>query len=232
VSRFAISTTSPPRAEIRALLVLASGLLACGGLRGDDGPDVSAQIACAQYATLARYVRDGLLTQTEVRSELQDIDRRASASKARAVRDAARDAHAAFKANPDTDLQPAFARLTDACGPSQELSPAEPAGDSAPAVAATEGTPLAVPSDPGAQYFVLERGGTRARPTIVTKRVAAGGASYARREFDCAARTFRYLGDGETREAMDASVPQATFGPLVAGSISDDVGRAACAAKR
>ena len=210
-------------------VLFALALLACGsGRGGGNGPDASARAACAQFATLARSLRDGMVTQTEVLTELQAIDRRASKSKVAAVRDAAHGALAAMTADPDADLEPAFAQLTAACEPGGVPSRMAPAGDSAPTASAAEGTPLEVPSDPNAQYFVLEQGGTRTRPTIVTKRVAAGGATYSRREFDCAAEKFRYLGDGDTRAAMDASPPDTTSRPMVGGSIAADIGKAAC----
>ena len=91
-----------------------------------------------------------------------------------------------------------------------------------------EGAPLLVPSDLKAQFFVLERGGTIARPTIVTKRVGPSGTTFSRREYDCAARTVRYLGTGESMTEMNAGSPDPNMAPIVDGAIADYVGRAAC----
>lgn len=85
-----------------------------------------------------------------------------------------------------------------------------------------------VPTDSGAQYFLIERAGTQNRPILTTKRVGPSGTSYARREFDCNANTFRYLGDGDTLEEMKASRPDKTMSPLVRESISEYIGRLAC----
>ena len=91
-----------------------------------------------------------------------------------------------------------------------------------------EGTPLDVPSDAKAQYFVLEKGGTPERPTILTKRVGSSGTSFSRREIDCVAQSVRYLGTGDTREQMNASTPDASMAPIVPGAIADYVAKEAC----
>ena len=91
-----------------------------------------------------------------------------------------------------------------------------------------EGTPLAVPSDANAQYFVLEKAGTPERPIIVTKRIGSSGTSYSRREVDCATRTWRYLGTGDTKEQMNAGPADPNMTELVPGSIADVVSTEAC----
>lgn len=57
---------------------------------------------------------------------------------------------------------------------------------------------LSVPSDPKAQYFVLEKGGKGAERTIVTKRVGPSGISYSKRLYNCKNRTVKYLGTGDS----------------------------------
>lgn len=104
----------------------------------------------------------------------------------------------------------------------------KPIASAAASAVKSEGTLLAVPSDPKAQYFVFERGGTLTRPTIVTKRVGPSGTSFSRREFDCSARTVRYLGTGDSISEMNAGSPAPAMAPVVAGAIADYVGRAAC----
>lgn len=90
---------------------------------------------------------------------------------------------------------------------------------------------ISVPTDASARYYLLKRSGTSTRPILVTKRVGSSGTSYSRREFDCAAHTFRYLGDGDSIEEMNASTPDAEMSPLVDGSISDYIGRVACSGR-
>jgi len=85
-----------------------------------------------------------------------------------------------------------------------------------------------IPSDPKAKYFVLERGGTKVNPTLTTKRVGSSGTSYSQRMFDCAARTVKYLGTGDTLEAMKKSKPDPKMAPLVDGSIAWYLWRHAC----
>jgi hypothetical protein len=94
-----------------------------------------------------------------------------------------------------------------------------------------EGFPIAAPSDPGAQYRILAiRRMRRGHLDVLSRRDGRSGTSFARREIDCDARTFRYLGEGDTREeaAQDGPNP----GPMteITGtSASSDVLRAACA---
>ncbi|WP_268798042.1 hypothetical protein [Pseudomonas huanghezhanensis] len=87
---------------------------------------------------------------------------------------------------------------------------------------------LAVPSDPKGEFTVLEKGGSGAERTIVTKRAGASGISYSTRLFNCPESTVKYLGSGETPEAMAASQPDANMVPIVSGSIAYYVGLEAC----
>lgn len=88
--------------------------------------------------------------------------------------------------------------------------------------------PLQVPSDAKAQYFVLERGTQGNERKITTKRIGPSGTSYSQRLVNCSAGTAKYLGDGETLEAMKTSKPDANMSPLVQGSIAYYVAEAAC----
>ncbi len=89
-------------------------------------------------------------------------------------------------------------------------------------------TSLYVPSDSKATFTVLERSGSGNERTITTKRVGSSGTSYSRRLYNCADRTVKYLGSGETLEQMNASQPDPRMGPIVSGSIADYVGDEAC----
>lgn len=91
--------------------------------------------------------------------------------------------------------------------------------------------PIVVPTDSKATYFILERGGTADKPTLVTKRVGPSGTSYSKRQFDCKAHTFKYLGDGDSLEEMRRSKPDERMGELVEGSISDELWKEVCRKK-
>lgn len=97
---------------------------------------------------------------------------------------------------------------------------------STPALAAE--TQLSVPSDPKAQFFVLEKGGSGSQRTIVTKRVGSSGTTYSKRLYNCADSTVKYLGTGDSLESMSKSPPDANMGPIVQGSIAYYVGLEAC----
>ena len=88
--------------------------------------------------------------------------------------------------------------------------------------------PLAVPSDPKAQFLVLQKGGQGSERTIVTKRVGSSGTSYSKRLYNCKAETVKYLGSGDTIAAMNSSKPDPTMAPIVSGSIAYYVGKEAC----
>jgi len=88
--------------------------------------------------------------------------------------------------------------------------------------------PLTVPSDPKAQYLILEKGGSGAQRTITTKRRSPSGTSYSRRLYDCSMGTTKYLGTGDTVEEMKSSKPDQNMGHIVEGSIAYYVGLEAC----
>ncbi len=87
---------------------------------------------------------------------------------------------------------------------------------------------LSVPSDPKAQFFVLEKGGNGSQRTIVTKRVGPSGTGYSKRIFNCADGTVKYLGTGDSLEVMRKSNPDLNMGAIIQGSIAYYVGLEAC----
>ena len=95
-----------------------------------------------------------------------------------------------------------------------------------PAVSAAAS--LYVPSDSKASYTVLSRDASGNERTITTKRVGSSGTSFSRRLYNCADRTVKYLGSGETLDQMKASQPDPRMGSIVKGSIADYVGAEAC----
>ena len=133
-----------------------------------------------------------------------------------------------------SDLRSTVARTLLACALLTACGGAEPArtddaaaslvAASAPAFSAQEsegGQAATVASDPGARYYVLQRGGTAARPTLLTKRIGRSVVSYSLREFDCAGRRVRYLGTGDTRRAAETGRPDPGLAPIVEGAIPD-----------
>lgn len=143
--------------------------------------------------------------------------------------------------------------------PSLKLSPARVEGPSqpqpdqwAPTVAAAEARAAAPPSSRPRTPSPAERGATIGVPTdlkasysvesvsktkagmvrIISKRIGPSGTSYSHRECNCAKSTFRYIGDGETVEAMNARKPDTAFTKLVGnngqGSVSYHVCAHAC----
>jgi len=97
--------------------------------------------------------------------------------------------------------------------------------------AAADDTPINIQTDIEGQYFLVEEGGSFSMPTLVVKRVAPDTTHYIKREFDCDARTVRYLGEGESLEEMQASQPDSEASPIVKGSIPDQLIRRVCPGK-
>src|SRR5947209_2415714 len=63
-----------------------------------------------------------------------------------------------------------------------------------------EGIEIPSPSDPGASYRILKIGTLKGgNLEVLSRRDGRSGTSFARREIDCAAYTYRYLGEGDTR---------------------------------
>lgn len=96
------------------------------------------------------------------------------------------------------------------------------------ATATAEEKPFHVPSDPKARYFVLGKGGHFEERIIVTKRVGSSGTSFSRRVYNCTTRMVKYLGSGDSIEAMNQSRPDPNMAPIVPGAIADYVGMEAC----
>ena len=89
---------------------------------------------------------------------------------------------------------------------------------SAPKLAAEQ--PLSVLSDPKAKYFVIEKEGSRAERTIVTKRVGPSGTSYAKRLYNCDYDTVKYLGTGDSLSKMAESKRSSNMILIMPGSIA------------
>jgi hypothetical protein len=97
-----------------------------------------------------------------------------------------------------------------------------------PVAQADDAMPLDIKTDLDAAYFLIEKGGTDNNPTVVVKRTGPGDLYYTKREFDCAAHTVRYLGEGATLEAMENAEPATDAHPLKADSIPEQLSRLVC----
>lgn len=95
-------------------------------------------------------------------------------------------------------------------------------------LAAAKNSTIAVPSDSRATYTAVEVRKAGAKRIIVTERAGPSGSSFAIREVDCVARTFRYLGEGDTLAEARQNKKSGPMAPLVHGSISYYVALEAC----
>jgi len=93
-----------------------------------------------------------------------------------------------------------------------------------------ESTPLIVPSDPAANYFVLsiEKAVNKNEVYITTKRTGVSGTSFAKRLVNCQNQTYRYVGDADTLEEIQTQNLKSEMGGLIDGSISWYVSQYAC----
>ena len=94
--------------------------------------------------------------------------------------------------------------------------------------ALAEDTPIEIKTDLEGQYFIVEKGGTAEQPTLVVKRAAPGYNHFVKREFDCAAHTVRYLGEGDSLEEMTAAQPDAEASAIEKDTIPDQLARQVC----
>ncbi|MDN4592138.1 hypothetical protein DBA29_27025 [Xenophilus aerolatus] len=95
-------------------------------------------------------------------------------------------------------------------------------------LATAKDSTLSVPSDSRATYDLVELRKAGTKRTVVTKRVGPSGTSFAIREIDCKAQTFRYLGEGDTLAEAKRNKKSESMSPLSQGSISYHVALAAC----
>ena len=97
--------------------------------------------------------------------------------------------------------------------------------------AMAEEVPIHIKTDLKGEFFIVEKGGTPQRPTLIVKNTGPGFTNYIKREFDCEAHTMRYLGDGESLDAIAASKPELEMREIREGSISDQLARQVCPKK-
>ena len=88
--------------------------------------------------------------------------------------------------------------------------------------------PVEIRTDLEGQYYIVEEGGFPEEPVIVDKRVWPGGVYFMKREFHCREHRVRYLGEGESIEAMEVMAPEVESRPMEPGSIPDQLARIVC----
>jgi len=91
-------------------------------------------------------------------------------------------------------------------------------------------TPVKVRSDPSASYHQLSVSKlANGNLQVLTRRVGRSGTSFARREVNCRAMTFRYLGEGDTLpQALRDTPNRGQMTEAMSTSISGEVSRFAC----
>ncbi len=86
--------------RLTAMAVTAAlGLVACS----DSGPDGGAEIACSLFADTAKDVKDGVLSEAELRPRVQEIEEAARTSDQPGMADAARRILAAVTSADEAD---------------------------------------------------------------------------------------------------------------------------------
>lgn len=89
--------------------------------------------------------------------------------------------------------------------------------------------PIAIKTDSRGEYFVVEKGGSPERPTLLVKWVGPDGKPYyVKRMFDCRARTVQYLGEGDTPEQAAKLLPDQKMSPADEGSIAGQLANHVC----
>jgi hypothetical protein len=116
-------------------------------------------------------------------------------------------------------------KIVSAAPASPEISPTV---EAAP-VLGSQDEEISVPSDSGAQYKLISWNALpNGNREAVTFRHGPSGDSYARREIDCSAMTFRYLGEGTTLSEASVDHADASMGALTPESISTYVAEHVC----
>ena len=102
---------------------------------------------------------------------------------------------------------------------------------SVPLVASATDSPLSVPNDAAAKYFLLERHGSALSATLLMRRVGRSGVTYFQSHFDCLKHTVTYDGGGDSLEAVRRSTSGPFRVPIVEKSVDHDLWIEACAGR-
>jgi hypothetical protein len=106
----------------------------------------------------------------------------------------------------------------------------EAKGGDGPSLRPDTSEPIPVPADPGARHRLVQWSRlSNGHVEAVTRRDGRAGTSFARREIDCEAMTFRRLGEGATLADALADAPNPGFMTEAAGgTISADIAPFVC----
>lgn len=82
---------------------------------------------------------------------------------------------------------------------------------------------LNVPSDPKADYYLLELLPMGNNLSIVNRREGPSGQSFSKREINCRTTEFRYLGDGNTIKEMNSPYNVKSMRKAIKGNINSNI---------
>lgn len=91
-----------------------------------------------------------------------------------------------------------------------------------------EDVPLNIKTDLKGKFFLVEKAGSSDKPTLLIKSVSGDYSDFTKREFDCSARTSRYLSTGASQQQMAPIKPEEEMLPIKAESINDQLFKVAC----
>ncbi|MEO7386990.1 MAG: hypothetical protein ABIX37_08655 [Gammaproteobacteria bacterium] len=98
--------------------------------------------------------------------------------------------------------------------------------------AAADEAPLAVPSDPTAKYFLLQREDDPSKPRLMVRRVGPGSVHYFQNSYDCRNRSVSHSGAGDSLQAMQRSRLDYKSTPTIRGTPDYDLWVVACVTTR
>ncbi|MGF6593631.1 hypothetical protein [Pseudomonas sp. 2835] len=89
-------------------------------------------------------------------------------------------------------------------------------------------TALQTSFDHDARYSIVSVAGDASQRTVITQRVGVSGTSYSARQFDCTARTVRFLGSGTSLEDLQHAEADNEPTPIFKGSLARAISHAVC----
>ncbi|ROL63048.1 hypothetical protein [Pseudomonas vranovensis] len=89
-------------------------------------------------------------------------------------------------------------------------------------------TVLQTSFDQDARYSIVSVSGDPSQRTVITQRVGISGTSYSARQFDCTARTVRFMGSGASLEDLQHAEADNELTPIFKGSLSRAISQAVC----
>lgn len=93
---------------------------------------------------------------------------------------------------------------------------------------AASATVLQTSFDPDARYSTVSVSGDASQRTVITQRIGISGTSYSARQYDCTARTVRFLGSGTSLEDLQHAEADREPTPIFKGSLARAISQAAC----